>query len=197
MARGGISGVCCHFGDPSDPWGAAILTIFQIVGVRPWSDPKLCGSRRRSLVARAAAGYMDGEAFSHSWRVTASPAFAVVFDDPSDPWGAAVLSIFQIVGVRPWSDPKLCRSRRRRARNCNSAPYSVRRGPSCQPDCRPRERGNTLTAMALGTPCSIRHSPCRGARGRNPMFAVSAVLIGVLGIFIVRRRSARKKQGMA
>jgi hypothetical protein len=29
------------------------------------------------------------------------------------------------------------------------------------------------------------------------MFAVSAVLIGVLGIFFVRRRSARKKQGLA
>jgi len=29
------------------------------------------------------------------------------------------------------------------------------------------------------------------------MFAVSAILIGVLGIFFVRRRSARKKQGLA
>jgi hypothetical protein len=33
--------------------------------------------------------------------------------------------------------------------------------------------------------------------GRNSMFAVSLALIGVLGIFIVRRRSARKKQGLA
>ena len=29
------------------------------------------------------------------------------------------------------------------------------------------------------------------------MFAMSAILIGVLGIFYVRRRSARKKQGLA
>jgi hypothetical protein len=29
------------------------------------------------------------------------------------------------------------------------------------------------------------------------MFAVSIALIGVLGIFIVRRRSSRKKQGLA
>jgi hypothetical protein len=29
------------------------------------------------------------------------------------------------------------------------------------------------------------------------MFAISAILIGVLGIFFVRRRSTRKKQGLA
>jgi hypothetical protein len=29
------------------------------------------------------------------------------------------------------------------------------------------------------------------------MFGISLALIGVLGIFIVRRRSARKKQGLA
>jgi hypothetical protein len=29
------------------------------------------------------------------------------------------------------------------------------------------------------------------------MFAASVALIGVIGIFIVRRRSARKKQGLA
>jgi hypothetical protein len=29
------------------------------------------------------------------------------------------------------------------------------------------------------------------------MFAASIALIGVLGIFIVRRRNARKKQGLA
>jgi hypothetical protein len=29
------------------------------------------------------------------------------------------------------------------------------------------------------------------------MFTMSAILIGVLGIFYVRRRSARKKQGLA
>jgi len=36
-----------------------------------------------------------------------------------------------------------------------------------------------------------------GCRRRDVMFAVSAILIGVLGIFFVRRRSARKKQGLA
>jgi hypothetical protein len=29
------------------------------------------------------------------------------------------------------------------------------------------------------------------------MFALSIALVGVVGIFIVRRRSARKKQGLA
>jgi len=29
------------------------------------------------------------------------------------------------------------------------------------------------------------------------MFALSAILIGVIGVFYVRRRSARKKQGTA
>jgi hypothetical protein len=33
-----------------------------------------------------------------------------------------------------------------------------------------------------------------GLFGGTHMFAISAILVGVLGIFYVRRRSARKKQ---
>jgi hypothetical protein len=43
-------------------------------------------------------------------------------------------------------------------------------------------RGGTLLASLAGTE-------------EVSMFALSAILIGVIGVFYVRRRSARKKQG--
>ena len=50
-----------------------------------------------------------------------------------------------------------------------------------------------LTRFAQRSAPGLRQRPA----GRNSMFAVSLALIGVLGIFIVRRRSTRKKQGLA
>jgi len=40
-------------------------------------------------------------------------------------------------------------------------------------------------------------APSASFREDNGMFAISAVLIGVIGIFYVRRRSARKKTAPA
>jgi hypothetical protein len=62
----------------------------------------------------------------------------------------------------------------------------------------PAHRQEGLDAQCL-TRSACRPAPGLRQRpaGRNFMFAVSLALIGVLGIFIVRRRSARKKQGLA
>jgi hypothetical protein len=67
----------------------------------------------------------------------------------------------------------------------------------CQHLPQPSACRNVLTRKILRLESDLRHRACEQASRRVAMFAASVALIGVIGIFIVRRRSARKKQGLA
>ena len=82
-------------------------------------------------------------------------------------------------------------------RYCNTRHHFVRVFSCCQPFRSPFTGGKALTLKVLRVPRAGRHRACDTTAGRNSMFAASLALIGVLGFFIVRRRSARKKQGLA